>query len=663
MVTRLGASVFLSMGVMVFSLAMYSLHVYHIDLSQESAFASRWIALLRYTSLLLATPVFLMLGVPILSNALDQIARRQMTTDVLVIVGVGAAFLSSYISTLTDRGAVYYETACMVLVLLTLGRYLEAIGRLRASEAVEKLHKLIPDRVMIMRAGKSVSVSPSEICKDDVFEATPGDRIAADGVIERGSAHVNEMIVTGESVAVEKSPGDSVVAGSVNTDGLLTIRATSGGSDSALARLLSLLEQAKRSKGSYERLADRVAGLFVPIVIGLSALAAVWGYHRGGGNEAIMTALAVLVVSCPCALGIATPLAIWVGLGRAAAGGVLFRNGQAVEKLARVRAIAFDKTGTLTTGEPHVEAIHIAAHGDLTDMQVRMLMREMARASNHLLARSLAKHLGAGLNNTEVTELHIVAGRGMTGRSNGLVLRLGSVTMMRENRVTFPSYMGDFAKSAMSQGFGVVCFAAGDAVVACASFRESLRSSACDAIEQVKKLGIHVSVLTGDHQERARRIADELGVDVDSQLSPEEKVDAIAKLRARYRSVAMVGDGLNDAPALRTADVGLAMGCGADLTRESGDVCLLGNDPGAVAFAVALARQTVRTVRTNLFWALVYNVIGIALATSGVLNPMIAAGAMVLSSIFVVTNSLRLGNKGVSSENNPEIGRSSPIAT
>jgi P-type Cu+ transporter len=654
MVTRLGGSIFLSMGVMVFSLAMYSQDVYDIDLSQESAFASQWIGLLRYASLVMATPVFLMLGLPILSNAFDQLARRQITTDALVIVGVGAAFLSSYISTLTDSGAVYYETACMILVLLTLGRYLEAIGRLRASEAVEKLHELVPDTVSVVRAGKSISVSAGDIRKDDVFEVAAGDRIAADGVIQHGRAHVDEMIVTGESVPVEKSPGDIVHAGGTNTDGLLTIRATTDGSDSALTRLLALLEEAKRSKGSYERLADRVAGVFVPVVIVLAGVAAFLGYGRGGTDEAIMTALAVLVISCPCALGIATPLAIWVGLGRGASRGVLFRNGETVEKLASVRAVAFDKTGTITTGNPTVETVHVTPNDRTGDDQIRAWMRGMAETSRHVLARSLARYLAhEGIEHGEVTDIQNIPGRGVTGTTAGRIVRLGSVTMMREAQISFPEKLEQAATSAMTNALGVVCFAVEDEVHAVASFSESTRENAQASLAQLRHLGLDVSILTGDHAKRAERIGLALDVEVLSELSPPDKVAAIGRLQTTNGSVAMVGDGLNDAPALSAANVGIAMGCGADLTRESGDVCLLGNNLEDVPFAISLARKTVRTVRANLFWAFIYNAIGIALAIGGLLNPMVAAGAMVLSSLFVVTNSLRLGRASVGDTHPP----------
>ncbi len=644
MLTRLGVSAFLSMGVMVFSLAMYSQEVYDLDPAKASSSAVQLTGLLRYVSLVLATPVFLLLGLPILSNAIDQFRRTAPSTDALVVLGVAAAYLYSYVSTLTDRGAVYYETACMILVLITLGRYLEATGKLRASAAVRELEALIPDEVSIRRGDTKLTVPTADIRLDDLIHVPAGRRIAADGCIEEGSAHVDEQIVTGESVPAEKRVGDQVAAGSLNTDGSLVVRATGVGSDSALARLIALLERAKGAKGRYERLADRVVTFFVPAVVLLAAVGVMLGYRRAGVNEAIMTGLAVLLISCPCALGIATPMAIWVGLGRAARAGVLFRDGETVERFACVRAFALDKTGTLTTGAPSAHSFTVDEGRDESERALLAGAAGLAKASTHVLARGVLEFArGRDVEPAVVVDARTLPGKGVVATLHGTTIRLGNHQWMKDASLGVSPAIRDALHRLVSPQCSIVCLGWGDAMVGIFTFTEQLRPEAECAVAELTALDCRLAVLTGDHQARGEAIASQIGVETFAHLQPGAKIEHIGRLRRSVGPVAMVGDGLNDAPALAEADVGIAMGCGADLTRDAGDVCLLGNDLTTLPWALRLARRTVRTIKGNLFWAFAYNLVGVSLALTGRLSPMFAAGAMVLSSLFVVTNSLRMG--------------------
>ncbi len=711
MLTRLGVSAILSMGVMVISLSMYSQHLYAKEFTEVPDQATKLIALGRYASLVMATPVFVLLGLPVLFNAMTQLRRGVMSTDALVVIGVGAAYAYSYVSTLTDSGAVYYETACMILVLITLGRYLEATGKLKAARAVEALDALLPDEVTVRRGDRDEVITTDALHIGDQVQIAAGERISADGTIEAGRSHIDEHLLTGESTPIVREAGSTVHAGTFNVDGALTVRVTATGSDSALGRLRALLEEAKLTKSRYERLADRVVRIFLPVVITLAAIATTTAWLRSGLDEAIMTGLAVLLIACPCALGIATPTAVWVALGKAASHGILFRNGEAIEALAKVRAIAFDKTGTLTTGEPEVTGVvavtdggrrhvdsessaietprslkpaaqelggmakpaehepgitentdggrrHVdsessaietprslkpAAQEERTGALHLALAAGLARTSKHTVSKALVRHAAdTGVSPIELNNVTTVPGRGLVGKGGVSTIRLGNVAFMQESGVTIPPAIACAIAEAERNALGIAILARDDRAVAVYSFRERLRPEAQEAVAQLRALELPPRVLTGDHHERAGDVARMLGVEVLANLTPQAKIEELERLREAQGVVAMVGDGLNDAPALAAADIGVAMGCGADVTRESADICLLGNNLLDVPWAVKLARRTVRTIKVNLFWAFAYNVVGISLAMTGRLNPIIAAAAMVVSSLLVVGNSLRL---------------------
>ncbi len=645
MLTRLGLAVFLSMGVMVFSMLGYGQDVYGRESADDSSLAGALFSVMRYTSLILATPVFLLLGVPILASAWEQLRARVVSTDALIMLGVIGALVYSYISTFADRGAVYYETACMILVLLTLGRYLEATGKLRASDALRGLREMMPDEVALWRDGRAVTVRAGDVRVGDVLLVRAGERCAADGVVEAGSAHVDEQMVTGESVPVEKSAGDTIHAGALSTDGTLHVRASAVGTNGTLARLIALLEKARASRSPFERLADRLATMFVPVVVVLAILGALLGFSREGAGEAMMTFLAVLLIACPCALGIAAPLAVWVALGAAARQGILFRDGETLERLAQVRAAAFDKTGTLTTGEPTVQSVTFHTGDSRGQESLLRIAAALAVGSTHALSRSIVAYAEkVSVRDWTPLAARTVPGRGLEALVDGAPVLLGSVAMMEEAGVCFGAPLRAEVERIRAAGQGVVCLGVGAVVAAVFSIAELLRPEAKPVLDELGHSGIAVTVLTGDHAARGRQIGAALEVPVLAELKPADKVAWLEAQRARYDTVAMVGDGLNDAPALSAADVGIALGCGAELTRESAGVCLLSDDLHGVPAALHLARRTVRTIRVNLFWAFAYNVGGITLALGGTIRPIIAAAAMVISSLLVVGNSLRLGS-------------------
>lgn len=641
MLTRLGVGAFLSMSVMVFSLYLYGRDIYGSQ-SGEPPLSGALLGLMRYASLLFATPVFFLLGWPILRNAVDQARKGNVSTDALAVVAVAAAYVYSYVSTLRDSGATYYETACMVLVLMTLGRWLEATGRLRAAQAVERLERLVPDEVNVDRGGRRCTVRSRDIRAGDRLHILAGQHFAADGVIETGQSHVDEQLVTGESTPVVKQPGDTVRAGTLNVDGALTIRASTAGAESTLGRMIRMLRNARHTRGRHERLADRAARAFVPAAVAVAGLAMAWGLTRGGLDDAVLSFLAVLLIACPCALGIATPMAAWITLGTAASRGVLFRGGEALETLASVRTVCFDKTGTLTTSHPSVTTFVGRTNSDHSERRILSLAAGLGAQSKHTLARSIAAFVETrGIPAEPVESARTLPGRGMAGLTDGHDVILGSVRLMEECSMVFEDTMRQATQDCLDREQAIVCIGSEGLVRGVFAFSEDLRPEARRAVDGLTRLGCDIVILTGDHAAHASRLAQRLGVRALAELLPEDKVRRITELRSRT-AVAMVGDGLNDAPALVAADVGIAMRCGADVTRESADVCLLGDDLAMLPWMITLARRTVRTMRFNLFWAFAYNAAGMALAVTGHLSPILAAGAMVVSSLFVITNSLRL---------------------
>ena len=643
---RLGVAIFLSINVMMFTMALWTQELYDARAVGSGPLAASLADLFRYLCLLLSLPVLWLLGEPLASSALASGKRDVAAADLLIVLGVAAAYVYSAVSVVRGAGHVYFEVGCAVLVMVTIGRWLEATGKLRTTVALDALEKLLPASVhTIDDQGSPRDTALGDVVPGDLLRVLAGERIATDGKVERGLASVSEQLLTGESRPLTKRPGDPVLGGGLNLDGELLVRVTAAPGEGSLARLIELVRTARLTKGRYQRLADRVSGWFLRGVLAVACGTFAFHCWRSGMDGALMAALAVLLIACPCALGLATPMAVWTALGNAARHGVLFRHGESLERLSEVRAVRFDKTGTLTTGEPRVECLALAALAD--PERVSRRAARLADASTHVFSRAIARHLEpmaqAG-DQPDAGDISAIAGQGMAGHFDRErdVTRLGSLRWLQESALAVPAELQGTIASARDEGKSLSAIGWDGWVRGVFVFSEALRSEAAAALTACEALGCDVAVLTGDEPSRGRVLAEQLGVRVTAGLLPEAKVAALAAARCAIGPVAMVGDGVNDAPALAASDVGIALGCGADLSRESALVCLLSDDLAQVPWAIELARRSVRVIRQNLFWAFSYNTVGIALAATGWLNPAWAAAAMVASSLLVVTNSLRL---------------------
>lgn len=671
MLARLGVSIFFTVNVMVFTMALWTRDVYDENAGSDfvplgTSPADVWCELLRYAGLGFSVPVFLLLGVPLLESAWLDLRQRRLTIDPLIAVGVCAAFAYSVVSLVLGGRHVYFEVGCVVLVAITLGRWLEATGKLKTMQALRSLERLLPDTVrrVVRRdhlesqpSDQWVEVPASDVQVGDQIRVFPGERICVDGCLERNPALVDEQLITGESQPVVKGPGTSVHAGSLNLDGDLWVRVTEPFHSGTLQRLIAAVQAAANARGREQRLADRVTGWFIPVV-GLAAVGSfawhAWTHDIGSG---MLAALAVLLIACPCALGIATPMAVWGALTQGARNQVLFRDGDALSRLARVRTVCFDKTGTLTTGEAEVCDVLVSPGAAWCELLQRGA--QLARASPHSLSRAIHRFADQVLRAGDSPMVRIDVGPpsvrvtthpglGLVCPTPGDVAGLGSPRLMGQLRFQWPPGQRERMDEVAAAGSAVSCCGWDGVVQGVFVFRETLRPEARACITALVCRGIEVRVLSGDLEQRSRHLATDLQVPVHAGLLPDEKQALVGQLahRVRPRCVAMVGDGINDAPALAASDVGVALGCGADVSREVADVCLLGNDLSRLPWAIELAHGTMRTVRQNLFWAFVYNVVGVGLAAAGWLNPVFAAAAMVGSSLLVIGNSLRFARGG-----------------
>jgi heavy metal translocating P-type ATPase len=636
--TRLGIAIFLAMNVMVFTMALWSQDVYGFDLGNEATAVLT--DLFRYICLLFTIPVLFLLGQPLLVNAVESTRQGRPSTDLLLSVGILAAFGYSVMTVFRGSGHLYFEVVCMVLVLVTLGRWLEATGRQKANAALDALERLVPDTAQKVEDGGLESISRRRVQPGDVLRVFPGERIPIDGQVVAGTAQLDQQVLTGETAAVKVGANDAVYSGSLVLNGPLTIRAMAAPHDDTLARMLEVVRQARLKQGRYARLADRVAAAFLPLVTAIALGTVIWHASRSGLEAGLLNGLAVLLVSCPCALGLATPLAIWNAMNWAARRQVLFRNGDALERLARVRTICFDKTGTLTTGETELDAI-IPTSGADSD-EILEAARSLAEHSSHPLCRTILAE-ESDVNSVEACDVTQIPGLGMRGtvKHTGQKLLMGNARWMTRHGIEIPDALQTGIDDRASDGM-LVFVAQDDSVLGAMTFREKLRPQVSSIIDELQDHQYQLDVLTGDRNERAKALSLQLGIPVRGQLLPDEKAERIEALKQSSETVLMVGDGINDAPALTVADVGLAMGCGTDLARDSAGICLLGDDLELLPKLLQVSRATMQTVRWNLFWAFGYNTVGIAAAAAGQLNPIVAAILMFGSSLFVITNSLRV---------------------
>jgi heavy metal translocating P-type ATPase len=627
---RLGVGAFFAMNIMILSFTDY---LYPFDGNAA--------AIINYIEMVLAIPVMLLLGLPILKNSFRWISDLTLNMDVLIVIGTFSAFVLSTYSTLKGANNVYFDTASIILVLVTVGRLLEANAKAQASNAIKDLLELSPKEAIIIRDGKEESVSIESIRRDDLVRMTPGETFPVDGEVIEGESSVDESMLTGESKPVFKEKGSEVLSGSTNLDGMLIFRVTNIGEEMFFSRFVALLEEARKVRAPMERLADRISSIFIPLAIIISALTFLFWFHETGIDSAIMNALSVLLISCPCALGIATPMAIWVSMGRMANQGIVVRTGETLEKLSHIRGIFFDKTGTITKGSLNVSSIFINPDSRLKESEVIPMIASIEFSSEHPLGKSFVRFATEnGYVIPPLSEFKAYPGLGAQGKVNGRMLYTGSEKFMSKMGLTLNTVIVDHKKGPESQGKSVVFFGWDKEVKGFIGFSEELREEIIDAISDLKNQEIEVVMITGDNKYAAEAIASSIGVKTKTDLLPEDKIREI-KTYTKGPS-AMVGDGINDAPALMAADIGIAMGCSTDITRESADMSLLGNDIRKIAWSLRLAKKTIKTIRGNLAWAFFYNVVGIGLAVTGILKPLVAALIMIISSLFVLGNSLRI---------------------
>lgn len=551
-------------------------------------------------------------------------ALRHKTADMntLVALGTGAAFLYS----LASPHEPYFESVIFIIAFVLTGNALEARARRKTTEALAALARLEPETARVLRNGGETEIPVSELHAGDLVVARPGERIAADGVVVEGASSVDESMLTGEPLPVEKAPGSRVSGGTLNVEGRLVYRATAVGGETELERILRLLRDAQASKAPIQRMADRVAAVFVPVVVAIAALS----YLITGSFPA---AVAVLIVACPCAMGLAVPAAVLAATGRAAQAGILFRNGEALERLSKVDKVVFDKTGTLTEGRPEVRAFLPAPGADAAE--ALRLAAAVEQASEHPLARAVVRYAAQPL--PPVAGFRALPGRGAEGAVESRAVLIGRRDLLAERGVELPP------QETRAAGETELWLAIDGRFAGVFLLADTLRADARETVEELRRMGLRVAMLTGDAEPAARAIARQAGIDeVEAGVLPEGKLAFIEKLKREGAQAAMVGDGINDAPALAAAGAGIAMAAGADVAAASSDVTLVRAQLRLVPAALLLARRAVRVMRQNLFWAFVYNVIMIPVAAAGHLNPILAAAAMSLSSVSVVTNSLRL---------------------
>ncbi len=595
---------------------------------------------------LLATVVVVVLGRQYASGAWRALRNGGANMDTLVTLGSGAAYFYSVaaLGRLLPETGEYFETAAVILTLITLGKLLEARARGRSSEAIRRLMQLAPQKATLLRDGEERVLPVSDLQVGDRVLVRPGGRIPVDGLVREGASAVDESLLTGESLPVDKAPGDEVIGATLNMHGRLVIEAQRLGADSALAQIIRMVEEAQASRAPIQRVADRVSGVFVPIVLVLALLTFVGWLTIGqaGLAQALTHAVAVLVIACPCALGLATPTAIMVGTGLGAENGILFRNSAALENTRGLQVVALDKTGTLTLGE--TQLMTLQAGPGWSDAEVLRLAASAERGSEHPLARSLLVAAEArDLDLAEPDSFRAEAGMGVRAGVEGRQVLVGSLAWLEREGVALDASLAQSASTLQDGGQTAVAVAVDGRGIGVLGIADALRPESREAVSALRAAGLDVVMLTGDNRNTAQAIAAQLGIEeVRAEVLPQDKAAAIESLQAGGKRVAMVGDGINDAPALAQADVGMAIGGGADVAMEAADLTLPGADPLAVARAIQLGRGTMRTIYQNLFWAFIYNIVLIPVAMLGALVPMLAAAAMAFSSVFVVSNSLRL---------------------
>lgn len=660
---------YVSMGHMIYSalgipMPLITMRYFH---GAENAVAYAFTQLLLLVPILIANRKYFI-------NGFKTLLHKSPNMDSLIAMGAGAAIAYGIFAIYRigyglghgDMAVVqqyshdlYFESAGTILTLITVGKYLETKSKGKTSEAITKLMNLAPKTVTLLRDGKEEVVDVSAVAVGDLFLIKPGEAVAVDGVIEEGKSSFDESAITGESIPVLKQEGDKVISASINKAGLIKARAVKVGEDTTLAQIIRLVEEASSSKAPIARLADKIAGIFVPAVIGIALVTfVVWLISGATFEFAMSSAIAVLVISCPCALGLATPVAIMVGTGKGAENGILIKSGEALETAHLVDTVVLDKTGTITQGNPVVTDID--CYGGMDGTALLQIAGSLEKGSEHPLADAIVSRCVAdGIAMSSVTDFTAVFGKGIVGTVKGHVYYAGNEKLMTEKKIPLSKAVQERITDLAKQGKTPLIFADEKKVIGIVSVADVVKPTSREAVKRFREYGIHVIMLTGDNEVTAQAIKEQVGIDeVIAGVLPTQKEEKISALKAAGHKVAMVGDGINDAPALASADVGIAIGAGTDVAIESADIVLMKNDLLDAVGAIRLSKAVIRNIKENLFWAFFYNTIGIPLA-AGVLyplfqiklNPMFGAAAMSLSSICVVSNALRLKALKLNKEN------------
>ena len=601
--------------------------------------------------LILATPVVFVAGKSFYRVFWKNLKQFSADMNSLVAIGSGSAYLFSVTITLfpnllsnqVDKQHVYFDTAAVIITLILLGRWLESRAKSRTGSAIKRLIELKPEKATISRNGRETEINLDELMIGDIVIVKPGDKIPADGIIKKGFSSVDESMITGESIPVDKERGFKVIGGTININGSFEFEVTAIGDKSMLGQIIKMVEEAQGSKAPIQKLADKVSSIFVPVII-LIAAATFIGWFifstETGINTAILNFVAVLIIACPCALGLATPTAIVVGTGLAAQNGILIKNGESLEISHKINVIIFDKTGTITEGKPEVYSV---SADKIDENEFIRLIASLELRSEHPLAKAVVHYSkNKQLDLYEIEDFESHAGFGLSGKVSGNEILIGNKQFMEEHSVK-TEHLTEKEKEYLKLGKTVVFAAIGNKLKGLIAFDDPIKISAEESIRKIKLLNLKTVMLTGDNEYSARSVAKRIGVDeFKAEVMPQQKINSVSDYQKQGNIVALVGDGINDSPALAQSDLGMAIGTGTDVALEAADVVLINNDLNGVVSVINISKRTIRIIKQNLFWAFIYNVIGIPLAAFGILNPIFAALAMSFSSVSVVSNSLRL---------------------
>ncbi len=621
-------------------------------LAMITAMAGIEIALLHNPlfQFMVATPVQFIIGWRFYRNSYHSLRSLSPGMDLLVAMGTSAAYFFSVYNGFVrnyppgSKPELYFEASAILITLILLGKFLEARAKGKTSEAIKKLMGLQPKKARVIRDGSEADIPIEDLLTGDLVIVRPGEKIAVDGTVTEGYTSVDESMLTGESIPVDKSAGDTVIGGTINKNGTITFKSTKIGKETVLARIIQVVEEAQGSKAPIQHLADRVAGIFVPVVLAIAVVTfIVWNFIIGNSTMAFIAAVSVLVIACPCALGLATPTAIMVGTGLGAENGILIKSGESLEQALKIDAIVLDKTGTITRGEPSVTDIIPLNNRERNELLEFAAVAE--KRSEHPLGEAIVAE--ARIKTGEVSDpesFTALPGKGAIAEFKGKRIIAGTKKLMEEEKVDTSA--GEIkVRELESDGKTAVYISVDNEISGIIGIADTIKDDSSGAIEKLKDMKIDVYMITGDNQRTAEAIGREVGIErsrILAQVLPENKAEEVKKLQDKGLMVAMVGDGINDAPALATADIGMAMGTGSDIAIESGDITLVRGSLGTIVSAIMLSRQTMKKIKQNLFWAFIYNIIGIPFAALGLLSPIIAGSAMAFSSVSVVSNSLSL---------------------